>query len=803
MLVVYIVMVQEVSPPVRILPVQQGIYKSFLNTHYDEGSNQYGFGQVNSQEQWWSFLENFAATMYPACDNGGVDRPESCSSNDFSIIPESGDTDERTYNGGQISRRDPTHANRVLFGVLVRQERLGPYKDCKVTDDIPYKRKLTHAINYCRGHGEANTYKIAYDDGTYHRPAWTTKPEGYYFQSDVDINAAMNKENGFWLPERLGHVNTAIVANYSKSSWMSPSTTEAAVVEWVSYNAENSVLAHVTLTTTFDSSGVDSSYNIEGLVVDYSEAGYASQMVCFCLGTIMLLAFAYRAFQTFSHRGWNAMVTRITEFDLFVDSVNSISLITTVFLCYWVSKGLGTVVSRYDAGFNGDHNDDSGSYAEDRALAIMRYVTDVVEFRMLVFKVFSAVGFVTQLLQFVKICTFHPQLDVLVKTVMTLVTSGVFFFCLFILAIFFFAITGLSLFGDKLEEFNNLGAALHTLCNVLMTADGFEYDGLNDIMMYLLTFYFYSFILIMSIIFMNLVLAIVVEAYDKMREDADRESSLSAAQVMADLKVQFIEFINTLDNGRVDNIRDVRSHRRVCWVLTTPQERGGLKGRHSVHAGDLAKALCLTHEGATRLISELKVEKLPPRSRCILDLASDSNGEELDVILPALENLRDEKLSSEAEASSQSMIGQQNSTIDYSGNQRASNATIFGSNASRARARYCATAPDSSTMDLESSGQNWPGVEEGKDDLMITSRTEDFDYPPLATPVQTKLGDVGDEIAPISMIDPDQALHQHSSVSLAVADEYHEPHQRTLTKEKGGCDDSPSPEDGAENEANV
>ena len=110
--------------------------------------------------------------------------------------------------------------------------------------------------------------------------------------------------------------------------WMSPSTTEAAVVEWVSYNAENSVLAHVTLTTTFDSSGVDSSYNIEGLVVDYSEAGYASQMVCFCLGTIMLLAFAYRAFQTFSHRGWNAMVTRITEFDLFVDSVNSISLIS-------------------------------------------------------------------------------------------------------------------------------------------------------------------------------------------------------------------------------------------------------------------------------------------------------------------------------------------------------------------------------------------------------------------------------------------------------------------------------------------
>ena len=97
---------------------------------------------------------------------------------------------------------------------------------------------------------------------------------------------------------------------------------------------------------------------------------------------------------------------------------------------------------------------------------------------------------------------------------------------------------------------------------------------------------------------MNLVLAIVVEAYDKMREDADRETSLSAMQVLMDLKVQFHEFLDTMDDGRINSVREMRSHRNICWVLTTPQEKGGLKGRTRLHAGDLAKALCITHEGA-------------------------------------------------------------------------------------------------------------------------------------------------------------------------------------------------------------
>lgn len=810
MLVVYIVMVGDVSPPDRILPVQQGIHSSFVappSVHYDGTTTYYGHHEISSQDEWWTFLGNFVETMFPECDSNGAETFESCRSEDFS---KSGDVEERTYNGGLISRRDPTHSNRVLYGVLVRQERSGPYKDCQVTDGIPFDRKLTHAINYCKGNGEATLDKLSFDR-TFGKPAWTTKDEGYFFHSDVQETddgtdkpaMGMNKESGFWLPERLGALNGAIVSNYSQSSWMSASNTEEVVIEWVSYNAENSVLAHTTLTTSFSSSGVSSSYNIVGLVVDYSEAGSASQAVCFTLGAIMLLAFLYRAFKTWSHRGWKAMVSRCTEFDLFVDCVNASSLIISVLLCYWVNEALSTVVKRYDAGFYDDHDNDTGSYAEDRALSIMRYLTSVVEYRILVFKIFSMLGFITQLLQFVKICTFHPQLDVLVKTVMVLVTSGVFFFALFILALFFFAITGNSLFGDKLETFNSLGTSLHTLCNVLMTADGLEYDGLDDSRTYLLLFFYYSFILIMSIIFMNLVLAIVVEAYDKMREDADRETSLSAMQVLMDLKVQFHEFLDTMDDGHINSVRETRSHRNICWVLTTPQEKGGLKGRTRLNTGDLEKALCISHEGATRLISEIKVEKLPSRSRTILDLAADSNGDELDVILPALEQLRDERLASEA-SRSLDLEGQQNSSVE----RRTSPAPRFSNSANRVRARY--SAPDnesaefgssslnrssSSSSSISSSGlQMIPSqsFEEQKDDNVTPRIDEEHEYPPLATPVPQS-ADLTDDFAPVSIINPDDEFHrsQDSALSFVVA----EHNKRNGNGGDGDGGDDEDPED--------
>ena len=612
----------------------------------------------------------------------------------------------------------------------MRQERFGAFKKCKITDEIPYKRKLTHAINICHGNGQQRTKSLAFDD-IYRRPDWSTKNDGFFFQ-DVEEEGkslkpiALNKEMGFWLPERLGSLNSEIVANYSKSAWFSPKRTKSAIIEWVSYNAENSVLAHVTLTTSFDSTGVQSESNIEGLAVDYSEAGYICQAVCLILGIVMLLAFFYRAYQTGVHRGCRAMISRITEFDLLIDSTNAVSLLLTVFLCTWVSKSLGIVVENYDEGF---YQDDPNSYAEDRALKYMRELTNNVEYRMIVFKVFSALGFVTQMLQFVKICTFHPQLDVLVKTVKTLVTGGVFFFALFILALFFFAIVGLSIFGDKLSDFQTLGIALHKLCTVLMTADGFNYEGLNDNINFLLLCYFYSFILIMSIIFMNLVLAIVVEAYDKMRENADREASLSASEVLFEIKIQFNELLDTLDNGKIDTIRDVRSHRSICWMLTTPTEKGGLKGRHRVDAGDLMKYLKLTHEGAAKLISEINVEKLPLHSRMILDFAADITcSEELDVVLPALEQLRDQLRGGVTESS--------NITGQYDKKGSRSNALSWP--------KYSISESDS--MDLESSSHSWNGKQHAtatspQAHLMSRYKSaegkekKEPEYPAMATPV--------------------------------------------------------------------
>ena len=118
MLAVYIIMIQEVSPPMRIQPVSVGIHNSFISqpsVAYNGIKAHYGFDQVSSAKQWWDFLADFTESMYPRCPNGGKDSAATCKANDFS---ESDDAGERNYNGGSISRRDPTYTVIIYLSII-------------------------------------------------------------------------------------------------------------------------------------------------------------------------------------------------------------------------------------------------------------------------------------------------------------------------------------------------------------------------------------------------------------------------------------------------------------------------------------------------------------------------------------------------------------------------------------------------------------------------------------------------------------------------------------------------------------
>ncbi|KAG2790710.1 hypothetical protein PC129_g165 [Phytophthora cactorum] len=118
---------------------------------------------------------------------------------------------------------------------------------------------------------------------------------------------------------------------------------------------------------------------------------------------------------------------------------------------------------------------------------------------------------------------FHPQLNILTRTVASALKQFAAFFIVFIVIFLTFMIIGSMIFGDRAKEFASLDNSMASCINMLFGV--FDFESIKDLQFSVAFYWIYM--VVVSLVLMNMMLAIVLDAYD----DVSKESYKKAANM--------------------------------------------------------------------------------------------------------------------------------------------------------------------------------------------------------------------------------------------------------------------------------
>ncbi|OWZ12245.1 Polycystin Cation Channel [Phytophthora megakarya] len=119
---------------------------------------------------------------------------------------------------------------------------------------------------------------------------------------------------------------------------------------------------------------------------------------------------------------------------------------------------------------------------------------------------------------------FHPQLNILTRTVTSALKQFAAFFVVFIVIFLTFTIIGSMIFGDRAKEFSNWDNSMASCINMLFGV--FDFETIKDLQFSVAFYWIYM--IVVSIVLMNMMLAIVLDAY----ADVSSESYKKATNVI-------------------------------------------------------------------------------------------------------------------------------------------------------------------------------------------------------------------------------------------------------------------------------
>lgn len=150
-----------------------------------------------------------------------------------------------------------------------------------------------------------------------------------------------------------------------------------------------------------------------------------------------------------------------------------------------------------------------------RAIKMYDDIADVVQSGKL-YVTLVGISIFISVIQFVKCLHFYPQLGLTTSTIFAAGRDLLFFALLFAFILVLYGILGLLLFGQRLPSFRTLGNAIMSLIDISFgdfesTA---ESKKVGDVVIIL---FFYSFVILSSLILLNALLAIVLNSFSKVR----------------------------------------------------------------------------------------------------------------------------------------------------------------------------------------------------------------------------------------------------------------------------------------------
>jgi hypothetical protein len=116
---------------------------------------------------------------------------------------------------------------------------------------------------------------------------------------------------------------------------------------------------------------------------------------------------------------------------------------------------------------------------------------------------------------------FHPQLNILTRTVASALKQFASFFVVFIVIFLTFTVIGSMIFGDRAKEFSSLDNSVASSINMLFGV--FDFEAIKDLQ-FSIAFY-WVYMVVVSLVLMNMMLAIVLDAYAQVSSDSYKQSA--------------------------------------------------------------------------------------------------------------------------------------------------------------------------------------------------------------------------------------------------------------------------------------
>ncbi|TMW64089.1 hypothetical protein Poli38472_014206 [Pythium oligandrum] len=113
---------------------------------------------------------------------------------------------------------------------------------------------------------------------------------------------------------------------------------------------------------------------------------------------------------------------------------------------------------------------------------------------------------------------FHPRLNILTRTIANALHQFAAFFVVFIVIFMTFSVSGMVLFGDRVEDFSTLPRTFEACINMLF--GNFDYSIIRNLQAPVGMLYYWAYMVVVCLVLLNMMLAIVLDSYAEVTEQS-------------------------------------------------------------------------------------------------------------------------------------------------------------------------------------------------------------------------------------------------------------------------------------------
>jgi len=230
----------------------------------------------------------------------------------------------------------------------------------------------------------------------------------------------------------------------------------------------------------------------------------------------------------------------------------------------------------------------------------MRELLDLIE-RLAAFQEsymqFNTVVLVCFLLRVIKVLNFQPQMALMTNTVITAAPLLAHFLVLLLIVFFGFGFLAFFAFGDRIEEYRTMWESI--LQSFSLVNGGMDWTQLIQVRPVLGPLFFLAFSIIITYLLMQMLLAIILDAFSEVKSEADLSGNMFA-EVGAGIG-GFFEYI-IKPSARAESRTTPNPLAVIKWVEQMPSDK------HTVHSHELAHQFNIPPNKAAALIEGWKLE---------------------------------------------------------------------------------------------------------------------------------------------------------------------------------------------------